>query len=66
MGHDQRYGDPAVSERCEDGQRLALTNRARVEARRDAATGGGEGGGDQAVDFQDFGEIVSSFRPKAY
>lgn len=43
-------------------QELALTNKARVEAQRDAETGGEV----EVVDFQDFGEIVGSFTVKDY
>jgi 2-polyprenyl-6-methoxyphenol hydroxylase-like FAD-dependent oxidoreductase len=43
-------------------QELALTNRARVEAQRDAVMGAET----EAIDFQDFGEIVSSFEVKDY
>ncbi|NDU75949.1 FAD-dependent oxidoreductase [Actinomadura sp. DSM 109109] len=43
-------------------QELALTNRARVEARRDAERGVET----EVVDFQDFGEIVGSFTVRDY
>ncbi|GAA4366436.1 FAD-binding protein [Actinomadura verrucosospora] len=43
-------------------QELALTNKARVDAQRDAETGAGT----EVVDFQDFGEIVGSFTVRDY
>lgn len=43
-------------------QELALTNKARVEAQRDAEMGVET----EVVDFQDFGEIVNSFTVKDY
>ncbi|MGI5204338.1 FAD-dependent monooxygenase [Spirillospora sp. CA-108201] len=43
-------------------QELALTNKARVEAQRNAETGAET----EVVDFQDFGEIVSSFAVRDY
>ncbi|GGQ16733.1 2-polyprenyl-6-methoxyphenol hydroxylase-like FAD-dependent oxidoreductase [Actinomadura coerulea] len=45
-------------------QELALTNKARVEAQRNAETGGEAEA--EAVDFQDFGEIVGSFTVRDY
>jgi 2-polyprenyl-6-methoxyphenol hydroxylase-like FAD-dependent oxidoreductase len=49
-------------------QELALTNKARVDAQRDAETGWDtESGGDtEVIDFQDFGEIVNAFAVKDY
>lgn len=52
-------------------QELALTNKARVDAQRDAdlaALGGSDGGegGAPADAFEDFGEIVHSFTVKDY
>ncbi|MEV5570801.1 FAD-dependent monooxygenase [Spirillospora sp. NPDC052269] len=43
-------------------QELALTNKARVEAQQAAEAGHP----DEAIDFQDFGEIVNSVALKAY
>lgn len=43
-------------------QELALTNKARVDAQRDAETGAGT----EVVDFQDFGDIVGSFTVRDY
>ncbi|MGI5325952.1 FAD-dependent monooxygenase [Actinomadura nitritigenes] len=43
-------------------QELALTNKARVDAQRDAEMGEDT----EAVDFQDFGEIVNAFTVKDY
>lgn len=43
-------------------QELALTNKARVEAQRNAEMGVET----EAIDFQDFGEIVGSFTVKDY
>lgn len=43
-------------------QELALTNKARVEAQRNAEMGAET----EVVDFQDFGEIVSSFAVRDY
>ncbi|WP_412538917.1 FAD-dependent monooxygenase [Longispora sp. K20-0274] len=44
-------------------QRLALTNKARIEAQTAAASGDAEAG---AVDFQDFGEVTNSLTLKDY
>jgi 2-polyprenyl-6-methoxyphenol hydroxylase-like FAD-dependent oxidoreductase len=43
-------------------QELALTNKARVDAQRDAQTGKDT----EVVDFQDFGDIVGAFTVKDY
>ncbi|MEV4005666.1 FAD-dependent monooxygenase [Actinomadura sp. NPDC049753] len=43
-------------------QELALTNKARVDAQRNAETGAET----EVVDFQDFGEIVGSFTVRDY
>ncbi|SNR48459.1 FAD-dependent monooxygenase [Actinomadura mexicana] len=43
-------------------QELALTNKARVDAQRNAETGAET----EAIDFQDFGEIVGSFTVRDY
>ncbi|HEU5023745.1 MAG TPA: FAD-dependent monooxygenase [Spirillospora sp.] len=43
-------------------QELALTNKARVDAQRDAEMGKDT----EVVDFQDFGEIVNAFAVKDY
>ncbi|MEU8122109.1 FAD-dependent monooxygenase [Spirillospora sp. NPDC049024] len=47
-------------------QELALTNKARAEAQRNAETGAEAGAGTGAIDFQDFGEIVGSFTVRDY
>lgn len=65
---DHRAGFAAYQDELgtyvEQNQRLALTNKARIEAQTAAATGNADGAAEPA--FEEFGEIVNELRLKDY